>query len=357
MKKYFLLTLLSVAMMAQAQIYYLMPTAAENAPVENVYNVLPYEADTFGVEVSPERRAYNWFMDANGFDGAGYVTIKDLTEGLVTAADCKVLWVNIDRVGLSLGDFDAMFNDDVTAALRTYVEEGGNLYVTKQAARLASKIGRTDWWPNDYQSNAYFTVAGNDEWQICFHFCCDGNTEHQCYQYMENGQAQDGLEFVTRYPLVSGDGEGTTYSRTDNNCAWGDWRFYLGTIEGSEEPLYGGCDPLRRSTFEEHINGKVLGGWGHTRGLDYAGFIEFYPTDTYAGRVMAMGLAAYQWGEQNKSEYNVKNLTRGILEYLNPTVTTNRDEVELQNASKMIENGQLIILRDGVRYNALGAQL
>lgn len=304
---------LSLAM--SARVCYLMPTAAENAPVANVYNILPWEGDGREPqnEVSPERRAYEWFMDSNGFGGEDYVTIKDVKEGALLI-DGKpamtALWINIDRVGLSLADFDALFNDDVATALGNYVKVGGNLYLSKQATRLVSKIGRATWWPNDYQSNGYSDAS--DEWQMCVHFCTDGNIDnpfHACLKHMENGQSQDELDFVTRFPLTSGEG---SYRRTDNNCAWGDWNLYT--------PGKGGCDPERRTGFENAMNCKVLGSWGHTRGLDYAGFIEFYPATVgeveYKGTVMVMGLAAYQWGAQNKSEYNVKNLTKGILNYL-----------------------------------------
>lgn len=312
MKKLFLLlSSCFLALAMQAEVYYLLPSTADNAPVQDVYSVLPWEGDgtAANVEVSPERRAYEWCKDTYNGGTAKYVTIKDVAEGklLVNSKPAMTtLWINIDRCGLSLGDFDAMFNDNVATALGNYVKAGGNLFLSKQATRLVTKMGRACWWPNGYNSNGYFDAA--DEWQMCVHFCTDGNLDnpfHSCMKYLENGQAQDGLSFTTRFPLVSGEG---TYRRSDNNCAWGDFGLYA--------PEKGGCDPERRNGIENGMGCKVLGGWGHTRGLDYAGFIEFYPQGDFKGTVMAMGLAAYQWGPQNLSEYNVKNLTKGILEYL-----------------------------------------
>lgn len=302
---------LSLAMSAKA--IYLLPTADKNASDQslNVYDILPWEGDgtEANVEVSPERRAYEWCKDTYNEGEALFLTVKDVKEGALLnngKPAMSALWINVDRVGLSLGDFDALFNDDFTVALGNYVKAGGNLYLSKQATRLVTKIGRAQWWPNDYKSNGYFDAS--DEWQMCVHFCTDGNIDnpfHASLTYMENGQPQDGLEFVTRFPLVSGDGN---YRRTDNNCAWGDFGLYA--------PDKGGCDIERRNGIENGMGCKVLGGWGHTRGLDYAGFIEFYPQGDYKGTVMVMGLAAYQWGAQNKSEYNIKNLTKGILKYL-----------------------------------------
>lgn len=320
MKKVFLFLLassLSIAM--HASVGYLLSgtpgntTSGINATeVADVYTYLPYEEDGQGHEVSPERKAYEYIQSS-----CTLFTLKDLTDGKLIAYSrpaVDVLWVNVDRVGLSLGDFDGMFNNDVKTALSNYVKAGGHLYLTKQAGRLVAEIGRAKWFPNDYTSNGY--VDGSDEWQMCFHFCTNGNVEnpnHASLKYMENGQTQDGLSFNTRYPLVSGSG---TYRRTDNNCGWGDWGLYW--AQGSHEPGEndGGCEIGRRNNFERTMNCKVLGGWGHERIMSYAGMIEFYPNGDYKGTVMVMALAAYQWGPQNLSEYNVKNLTRGIVEYL-----------------------------------------
>lgn len=375
MKRLFSLALaLAFGLCANAKIYYLLPTAAVNAPVNDVLDYLPYEGDgtEANVEVSPERRAYNYLKALNA-EEENYLTIKDVLEGALLDSNLQVttLWVNIDRWGFTLEAFDGLFTDSVATALGNFSRAGGNLYLTKQAARLVSKMLRTDWWPSDYCSNGYFDV--NDDWQMCFDFCTGGNLDpqHEAFQYMENAQPQDGLEYNTRFPLVSGDTiGGKTYRRSDNNCAFGDWMHYLGCAKDEQGecrldehqnpyPAYGGCDPLRRSTFEEHINGKVLGGWGHTRGLDYAGMIEFYPTEEFTGRVIINGLAAYQWGAQNTSEYNVKNLTRGCLEYLNkgaePTAVEHNRET--RKAEKTLVNGRLVINRQGHYFTALGSRL
>lgn len=75
--------------------------------------------------------------------------------------------------------------------------------------------------------------------------------------------------------------------------------------------------------FESAQNCQILGGFGHTQGMDYAGMIEFFPAGNYKGTVIVMGLAAYQWGTSNTDVNNVKLLTQGILDYLSarPDVT------------------------------------
>lgn len=444
MKKLFLLSLLSVAMMAQAQIYYLMPTATENAPVANVYDVLPWEGDCTeaNVEVSPERRAYEWFKSEMAGGEDRYITVKDIADGVLDTADIRVLWINIDRINFDLNSgLDALFTNAVHMKLKDFVTRGGNLYLSKQALRLVNQIGRChDWWPG-YAAGGY--VDGADTWNMVYNFDCDGNVDnHSAFRFVENKENWQ-VDWATRFPLTSGEG---TYRRTDNNNGWGFWdQFDAGNGALNREGI---TLNERRSEFENFQNCRILGGWGHTRYIDYAGMVEFFPDsindEFYAGTVMVMGLGAYQWGPQNLSEYNVKNLTKGILTYLegeahwlegeaprsghvndtivctplstfegyhidlvstNPEVAdfvegTNRlvlkaagettiqaiytgdgvqscktvlvlaetisvddtttsvnNAFEAQKVQKIMENGQLIILRDGVRYNALGAQL
>lgn len=46
-----------------------------------------------------------------------------------------------------------------------------------------------------------------------------------------------------------------------------------------------------------------------------------------------------------------------MIYFVDGTTTTALDNIETTKAIKTIENGQVVILRDGVKYNALGAQL
>lgn len=442
MKKLFLLSLMSLALMAQAQVYYLMPTATENAPVANIFDVLPWEGDCTeaNAEVSPERRAYDWFKTEIAGGEDRYITVKDIQDGVLDTADIRVLWINIDRIDFDLNSgLDALFTGDVHMKLKDFVTRGGNLFLSKQALRLVCQIGRCSWWP-EYKAAGY--VDGADTWSMVFNFDCDGNVDnHSAFRYVENKEIWQ-VDWATRFPLTSGEG---TYRRTDNNNGWGWWDQYNagnGLLNREGITLN-----ERRQEFEAGQNCRILGGWGHTRYIDYAGMVEFFPDsigqDFYAGTVMVMGLAAYQWGSQNLSEYNVKNLTKGILSYLEgeahwlegeaphdgevgdtlactPLSTfegyhidllssdtsvaefeenTNRlvlkaagtatiqavyvgdgvqscktqlvleqtitvtavptalAEPEAQKVVKTIENGQVVILKAGKRYNALGAEL
>lgn len=314
-KKIFsLFALACCSTLLSAQVGYLFPYSPNViwSEVGNVYDYLPWEGSGHGEE-SPERKAYEWFNDVyTNADGKQFVTVKDVKDGALLSngiPTVKVLWINVDKVGMSIEDYDAVYgNEDFISAIRNYVQAGGNVFLTKQATRIVSAIGRCSWWP-DYRNGGYFDEA-NDQWNLTDNFCCNYNRHgHAMYRYMEN-YFDD-----WRFPLTHGDGQ---YSRTDNNNTWGDWNGY-GIPEG-------GCDVyadgefagknIRIQKFEAAQKCQILGGWGHTQGMDCAGFIEFFPDGDYKGTIVAMGLAAYQWSASNTAVYNVKNLTKGVLDYL-----------------------------------------
>ena len=317
MKKILSLFFASVfALSLSAQVGYLIPyTASVNySSIENVYDYLPQE-NSGSVEESPERKSYEWFNGVyTNAAGKQFFTVKDIKDGALLSAGVPTvaaLWINVDRVGYSLEDFDAMFNDDFKTAVANYVKAGGNLYLSKQATRLVTSIGRCSWWPHAFANGGY--VDGSDTWNMTDNFCANYNRHgHAMIKYVEN--YSDGWHF----PLTSGEG---TYRRTDNNSLWDDWGAY-GIGEGGCD-AYGDGDfkdkNIRIHRFESAQNCQILGGWGHTQGMDCAGFIEFFPNGDFKGTVVAMGLAAYQWGTSNTSVYNVKNLTKGILDYLTQT--------------------------------------
>lgn len=323
MKKFylFLVVALMVSMSLSAQVGYVIPYTPEVAYSGelNVYEYIPYEASEAGEE-SPERKAYEWFRDTySNAAGKQYFTVKDIRDGRLLSGGVpvvQVLWINVDRVGYTLGDFDGLYNNsDFKAALRSYVEAGGNLYLSKQATRLVAGIERCTWWPSEYKCDGY--GQANDRWYLTNIFC--GNFDRSGHAVFSNVTGYDNFHFPMTY------GDGADYRRTDNNCGWGDWNLYAPGIGGCEVYPDGDNEGKNKRVviFESAQNCQILGGFGHTQDMDYAGMIEFFPRDNYKGTVIVMGLAAYQWGTSNKDVINVKLLTQGILDYLSarPDVT------------------------------------
>ncbi len=123
MKKFFLFCLVAVVSMltANAQMAYLfLESSIENLPVESFNDV----------DRKPEQNVANWFKATYVDNNTGvFVSVADLKAGL--SESVKVLWINIDRVGLenlAAAGIDA----DAIAAVKAYVEKGGQLLLTKQ---------------------------------------------------------------------------------------------------------------------------------------------------------------------------------------------------------------------------------
>lgn len=332
-------------------VFYLLPSSrtVTTDQVSHVYDYAPFESDGTATnrDISPERRAADWFASYTGSELSAptrFITEGDVLAGGLEQGVVTVLWINIDRVGYTLEAFDAEFDDALCARLRRFVEGGGCLLLTKQSTRLVTKIGRAIFWPSDYACGGY--EDGSDTWYMTYDFCTGANrNDHPIYRYTTHHEERDGVGHPTCFPLCGAEG---TYRRTNNASGWGDWGAYAITADG--------CNPSRRHSLQLAMDCRILGGWGHTRGLDYAGMVEFIPSGQFAGSVIAMGLPAYQWGPQNVYQYNVEALTRGCLEYLeeNARPVLGVESVQQHNARLIWQDGQWMIIAGGQRYTILG---
>lgn len=155
MKKFFFLMALATMVLsvhAEATIGYLLTVNNKDA----------FPAETFeGVDEKPEYNAAAWF-EANYIEkGIGrYVSLPEAAMGDLSAL--KAIWVNVDRVDLP--DLEtAGINAEVVAGLKAYVENGGNLFVTKQANTIIYQMGRMGYAPN-WANGGYH--MGGDNWSI-----------------------------------------------------------------------------------------------------------------------------------------------------------------------------------------------
>ena len=134
MKKFLSLIIISVFawnVYAQATIGYLTTITDPTKFPEEVFN---------GVAQKPEYNAYTWFDNHYVQTGKGrFITLDEVRNG--HCSDLKAIWVNVDRVGLK--DLAAAgITANIILELKKYVENGGNLFVTKQANMLINAIGR-----------------------------------------------------------------------------------------------------------------------------------------------------------------------------------------------------------------------
>ena len=116
---------------------------------------------------------------------------------------------------------------------------------------------------------------------------------------------------------------------------------------------------LRLQDFESDWNCQMLACWGHVLDFCSAGIVDMNPDGAFQGRVLGIGFAAYQWGNSNEYIANVKKLTKNAINYMTVEEPGQGIDNTVNEAKtvKFFENGQLVILKNGVKYNALGAQL
>lgn len=249
-----------------------------------------------GITDDDELAARDWFKKicTNG-------TV--LTLGNLAGADLAsydVIWVVLDRVGLGHGLERIPITQDAVNILKEYYKNGGNILLTNHATQLITALGRTERHPGIFGDGEGGT--GWDSWSIQANIgmTYDRRT-HPVYAGM--------IEFYDfghpTFPLI-GPGH-----REDHNCKW-DFNAY-----GYRE-LYPDAEN-NVVAFEAENKAVVLGAWGHVTDFACFGVIEFEATDEYKGTCIANGMAAYEWNQNsgpNVHQYNIKLMTRNMLEYL-----------------------------------------
>ncbi len=298
-KLFFIVLLLSATVFAHAaKVGFLVIGATDDA------NALPYESyrngsDEVEVEPSPERAAYSWFKDTYSATSKECILISTLQEGSEVPDDIDVLWVNLDRNGENLSwetevgtnGYDVIFNSNVCTALKNFIKRGGNLLLTKQAARLVSMINRISEYPT-CEIGSY--IKANDSGSVQE----IGSSTYKVFNSFSFTENKTQL-LNSEYKIINGIGDPreSVWKKTSEQAA----------------------------SFETENTCKILGRDGET--FDKVGFVEFYPRGDYQGTVLVMGLHAYQWSADmtNANINAVKQLTQNMLDYLcaEPNITWN----------------------------------
>lgn len=159
-----------------------------------------------------EQAAYDWFIGDDNLQGLDKVVFTPDNINTLNANDVKVLWIPINRQGdnIDVVKPSAIYNN--VEALKNYVKNGGNLYLTNHATLLVSEIGRI---PADYNPNTvtYGAPAANqDSWGVNPRFADMDYRGHVLYSGF--GAGSKGNLLNDNYFLNSGT------SKEDHNCLW-----------------------------------------------------------------------------------------------------------------------------------------
>ena len=347
MKKFYALVAvaaLAFSLSAQNVAFLLLEESISNLPTENS------ETDLGTIAENPEINAATWFDTKYVKNEKTGVMISKSQIANAYADGIRVIWVNIDRVGLDSIEL-AGVNDAVIADLKAFVEAGGQLLLTKQATMIAYKIGRI--YKPTYNFGGYH--HGGDIWsinpQLGLWYGIEQKFDRSNHPIYNDVEWCDTLQ---TYKVSAEDTVGSPYKvlplvgavpRTDNNCAWLD--LYRKDPANPTEILpadtlgnthYDNGNVLRLTEFESDWNCQMLACWGQVLDFCSAGIVEMFPDGNFKGTVFGIGFAAYQWGQSNEDYLgNVKKLTSNTLAYLT-TLNTALDNVKAETTMKGIYN-------------------
>lgn len=287
-----------------------------------------------------EHTAYDWFQET--YVNAGVGDFINFTNIPTNANEYAAIWIYIDREWLRTGDgpddhtpfdegkFDALFNNDVVNALKTYVQNGGNLFLGKQAARLAYRMGRIGYAPN-YQCGGY---SQDDRfWGIKAKLGSGLSVENQrdrSSHAIYAGLATARMDNVDGcFPLLNATGDAHS---TDNNIHWADFLTPNGEGVLCKQPNNNG-DPALIEGWETYWNAKALGTWTSIGDYCIIQAVEFMPKDAFTGTILTINIGAYQWNSESTgvAADNMRKLTKNALRYLN---RPSRADLRIDNAFK-----------------------
>ena len=271
------------------------------APVEQKVAMLV--ADDY-TQSADEKDAADWFQKNYVETGKGVLLKASEIDNLDIETN-PMCWVMCDRVGIDKGWQNLpgkLASNEVITALKAFVADGGNLLLTNHATQLTVGLGRI---PEAYAPGIYGNGDGGQNNDIWGSQPIIGNVEGQIYDHSKH-DIYWGMDFVSGlydrsiYTFISSGVKG------DHNCMW-------------DLNAYGlAPNPNVVKTWEETTNSTVLGTWNHVVDYCCAGIVDFEPTTTFPARILAVGLAAYEWniGVENTCQSQLERFTSNCISYL-----------------------------------------
>ena len=283
-------------------------TRVEGEVNNNVAMLIGYES-VAEIEDDDEKAAAQWF-EATMTNGTILTptTVLDITPDMFTT-----LWIHIDRVGINIGweNLPAPFNNEnVLEALRAYTAAGGNLLLTVHATQLTVALGVI---PDNLKPGLFGNGSGAENADIWGINPIIGSVDTPPYSDNSEHPAFEGMDFNSEVyathafaPLI---GAGV---KEDHNCMWDLNTFGYTVPEGSNTV----------AMYEAEADCEVLGTWQHVGDFCCAGMVDFHAQENGYGRIVCVGVAAYEWHqnvESNPYQANIEKMTENILNELTKT--------------------------------------
>lgn len=245
-----------------------------------------------------ERAAAEWFNDNYVETGKGdFIAMNAIPTNTDTYT---AIWINIDDNGS--GALPSEFTADVITNIGKFVKAGGNLLLTKRAARVLCEIGRM-------KKNDNLQYEPSEEWRDA------------CRQFVNAKIAPNiQLRDASHHPIFQ---DVPVYNSEEGH-------FLLSSSVSDPDKGYIWTEMYRKdggksdngnianlNDFQSNWSCQVLAVWGSVADYIAPVIVEFYPQgDDYKGTILSIGTASYKWGTANTNIANVKTLTSNALSYL-----------------------------------------
>ena len=254
------------------------------------------------LESDEEQGAAAWFKENYVDKGEGnFIKLEDIAAG-INMGEVSMIWIHVDRIDIAQGAEslpEGLSSAAVKTAMRNFIQNGGNLYLSKHATQLVTTYGRVKaaYGPNIF--NSADGSVGGDVWSINANMV-GGKYDKRAHAFFV-GLAKNS-DANTTYPLV-----GPVF-RYDHNCLWD-----LNGLTYTKT----GADNFEK--FQKQTNSEIFATWGQVVDDAVAGLILFKADeDDFLGNVVCNGLAAYNMGNEANTDFieNNRKLTQNIIEYL-----------------------------------------
>ena len=207
--------------------------------------------------------------------------------------------LDADNGNISVGNGGSV---DLNVSVQAGEVVNGNLLLTNHATQLTAAVGRI---AEAYAPGIFGNGEGGpnpDVWGVQPKI---GNAEGQIYDHTNHSiyWGMTPLAGVYERPIYTFEGAGV---KGDHNCMW-------------DLNAYGlAPNPNVVKAWEEMTNSTVLGTWNHVVDYCCAGIIDFAPTTEYPARILAVGLASYEWniGGENQYKDQLEMFTGNCISYL-----------------------------------------
>ena len=252
-----------------------------------------------------EKDAVTWFKNTYVANGTGVLLTPSTIDNLDIEQN-PMCWVMCDRIGIDKGYENlpgGLASNEVINALKAFTADGGNLLLTNHATQLTVALGRI---AEAYAPGIYGNGEGGQNNDVWGSQPIIGNAEGQIYDHSGH-DIYWGMDFVSglyERSIYCFEGAGV---KGDHNCMW-DLNAYGLT-----------ANPNVVKTWEDTTNSTVLGTWNHVVDYCCAGIVDFAPTTTFPARVLAVGLASYEWnlgGGVNEYKGQLEKFTANCISYL-----------------------------------------